>query len=60
MRALKGEFRLIQLQQFKASQLLAIGLALTVGVAEGNICLALSCLVQPSRLMQTIFTSSLS
>lgn len=37
MRALKGEFWLIQLQQFKTSQLLAICLAPIVGIAEGNI-----------------------
>jgi len=33
---------------------------LTVGVAEGNICLTLSRLVQSGRLMQTIFASALS
>lgn len=42
MRALKGEFWLIQLQLFKASQLLAICLAPIGGVAEGNICLSLN------------------
>lgn len=42
VRALKGEFWLIQLQQFKASQLLAICLAPTVGVAERNVYLALN------------------
>lgn len=42
MRALKGEFWLIQLRLFKASQLLAICLALILVVEEGNICLALN------------------
>lgn len=59
MRALKGEFWLIQLQLLKASQLLAIYLALILAVKEGNICLALNWLVLPGGLMQTIFTSAL-
>lgn len=42
MRALKGEFWLIQLQLFNASQLQAICLAPEVGVTEGNVCLALN------------------
>lgn len=49
MRALKGEFSLIQLHHFKASHL-TICLAPMVGVGEENLCLVLSWLVQSGQV----------